>query len=131
MPRLKTVDPFRRGNKRVLVRQKLVPMGIHKQRKKAGLALQFIRDVEAALPGATGTEKKAWVKDQIDAVFALPPIAEEISDFTISLTVECAYAGVQAAKKSGTYTDDLATAKKEIRSLKAKIKRLEKKVGNG
>ena len=130
MPKLKPLDPFRRRKSRV-IRQQLAPMALRKEKKKASLALQFVREVESALPGATGAEKKAWVKLQIDNIVQLPPIAEEISDFIISLTVECVYAGVQAAKKQGTYNDDLADAKKEIKSLKAKVKRLEKKVANG
>ena len=129
MPRLKPIDPNKRRQR--LVRQRINPWGKRKERKRATLALQFINEVEAALPGATGAEKKAWVKRKLDDIFALPPIAEEISDFIISLTVECAYAGVMAAKKRGDYADDLAAAKKEIKSLKAKVKRLEKKIANG
>ena len=106
-------------------------MGLHKEKKKASLALQFVREVEDVLPGASGKEKKAWVKLQIDNIVQLPPIAEEISDFIISLVVECVYAGVQAAKKQGSYNDDLADAKKEIKSLKAKVRRLEKKIADG
>lgn len=126
MPKLKAVDPFSR--RKILIRQKLAPMGRTKERKKATLALQFIREVEEALPGANGDQKKAWVKKQIDNLIQLPPIAEEISDFIISLTVEAAYAGVQAAKKRGEYSDDLADAKKQIKTLKGQVTRLKKQV---
>ena len=129
MGKLKAIDPNKRRQR--LVRQHINPWGKRKERKRATLALQFISEVEAALPGASGNEKKAWVKSKLDDIFALPPIAEEISDFIISLTVECAYAGVMAAKKRGNYNDDLADAKKEIKSLKAKVKRLEKKITDG
>lgn len=127
MPRLAPPDPYKK-RRNVIVRQRLAPMSLHKERRKASLALQFIREVENEIPGASGRDKKRWVKRQIDDLIRLPPIAEEISDFIISLTVECVYAGVQAAKKRGDYSDELADAKKQIRSLKSQITKLKKKL---
>lgn len=75
-----------------------VPWGLQKQQRKAGLFIKFVLEVEKALPGATGAEKKAWVKQKLDSLINLPPIAEEISDFIINVGTEIAYAGVQAAK---------------------------------
>ena len=83
--------------------------GIQKQKKKAGLFVKFVIEVENALPGATGKEKKRWVKQKLDDLIDLPPIAEEISDLVIAIGTEIAYAAVQSAKAS----DDIVVLEKE------------------
>jgi len=86
-----------------------VPWGLAKQQRKAGLFIKFVMLVEEQLPGATGVEKKRWVKKKLDQLINLPPIAEQISDLVIEVGVEIAYAGVQAAKVGSEYTVILKT----------------------
>ena len=96
----------RRGKKNFQLRKDVKPRNpwnVSKQRKKAGLFIKFVLAVEEELPGASGNEKKEWVKRQLDNLINLPPIAEQISDFIINIGVEVAYAGVQAMKAN----DDL------------------------
>lgn len=85
--------------------QKAAPWPEQKQRKFAENARRIVEAAENALPGATGAEKKRWVRSQLDALFPLPPIAEEVSDFIIFLVVECVYVAVQRAKAEPAQTE--------------------------
>lgn len=85
--------------------QKAAPWPEQKQRDFAERARSIVEAAESALPGGTGAEKKRWVRNQLDALFPLPPIAEEVSDFIIFLVVECVYVAVQRAKAGSTQTE--------------------------
>jgi hypothetical protein len=73
---------------------------LKKQVRNAGLFIKFILQVEEALPGATGKEKKQWVRRKLDDLIVLPPIAEEISDIIIAIGTEIGYAGVRAIEQN-------------------------------
>ncbi len=91
---------MKRRKSHILTRRRKPLVKDKKIKRKSGVVVQLILDAEEALPGSTGPEKKAWVIDKLDRLFNLPPIAEEISDFIINLSVEIAYAGVQKLKTS-------------------------------
>jgi hypothetical protein len=105
-----------------------VPWMLSKQKKKAGLFIRFVIEVEKALPGATGRQKKQWVKRKIDDLINLPPIAEQISDFFIEVGTEIAYAAVQASKLKIVEPSDYDKVKAELKKAKAKIRRVESKL---
>jgi hypothetical protein len=81
-------------------RKRLFKLSLGDQKDRARLFVKFVLLVEEKLPGATGAEKKAWVKRSLDTLIALPPIAEEISDLIIEIGTEIAYAAVKNAKLS-------------------------------
>jgi|6_EtaG_2_1085325.scaffolds.fasta_scaffold05028_11 hypothetical protein len=93
------------------------------QRKRSRLFVKWILEAEKQIPGASGREKKAWVKQRLDDLIQLPPVAEQISDFIISIGVEMAYAGIRTAELD-TSCSNCAGVEAELKKLNTKYKSL-------
>jgi len=111
-----------------LAKINLSPLPVEKERKLGSLCAYWIAEAIKEIPGASGKEKKAWVKAKIDDLFALPPVAEQISDFIISISVEIAYAGWKAVELQVEKNDKLLQAEAEIKKLKSEIRKLKKEI---
>tara|TARA_R100001244_G_scaffold78883_1_gene62213 strand:+ start:703 stop:1089 length:387 start_codon:yes stop_codon:yes gene_type:complete len=125
MPKLKAFSPA----PRVRIRS-IRPLGKRNERQSAGSFVKWILEAERQIPGASGTEKKAWVKAKLDSIIMLPPIAEEISDFIISLGVELAYAGMRSAEldiscsNCDKLEDELKKCSSKYKGLQTRYKKL-------